>query len=295
MVDRKLFSFELKTVELKDGRLIGYAEYGDPNGIPVFYFHGFPGSRLEAGCFHNAAVVNHYRLIGIDRPGMGMSSIEPKRSILSWATDVANFADCLGIDRFSIIGHSGGAAFVVACAYVIPQRLNGVAIVSGMAPLDNPESKIGMTHGQKVIYKLVKTIPWLTSIMMKITNKMLKSANKKMMEKMLKQLPEVDKIIFRDPEYRQLLISNTLEAFKQGVTGAAKEMKLLFKPWDFKLEKITCPVTIWQGMQDTQAPLSHAKIYAKLIPNAHLELIENEGHHSLIKNHIEKILLSACK
>lgn len=295
MPDRRIFDYELKTIELKDGRLIGYAEYGDPNGAPIFYFHGFPGSRLEAGCFHNAAVANHYRLIGIDRPGMGMSSIDPNRSILSWATDIGNVADYLGIDKFSVIGHSGGGAFVAACAYVMPQRLNGAAIVSGMAPLDNPESKIGMARGQRVTSKLIQAMPWLTTIMMNITRKILKSSNKKMLENMLKQLPEVDQNIFRDSEYGPMLISNTLEAFRQGIAGSAQEMKLLFKPWGFKLEDIRCPVTVWQGALDTQAPISHAKIYAHLIPGAQLEIIENEGHHSLIKNNIEKILLSACK
>jgi pimeloyl-ACP methyl ester carboxylesterase len=290
MSSRKLLDRELKTIELKDGRFIGYAEYGDPHGIPIFYFHGFPGSRLEAGCFHEVAVANHYRLIGLDRPGMGMSSINPKGSILSWATDVANFADCLGIEKFSIIGHSGGAAFVAACAYVIPQRLNKVIIVSGMAPLDNPESKIGMAHGQRVANKLIQTMPWLTSLMMKITRKVLKNSNKKMMEQMLKQLPEVDQAIFRDPVYGPVLINNTLEAFRQGIAGPAQEMKLLFNPWQFNLENITCQVIIWQGALDTQAPISHAKIYANLIPGAQLNIIENEGHHSLLKNHIDKIL-----
>jgi pimeloyl-ACP methyl ester carboxylesterase len=74
-------------LELKDGRQLGFAEYGDQDGQPIFYFHGLPGSRLEAGHLHEIAVANNYRLIGLDRPGMGLSSIEPKRSILSWVVE----------------------------------------------------------------------------------------------------------------------------------------------------------------------------------------------------------------
>ena len=128
------------SLELKDGRQLAFAEYGDPDGQPIFYFHGLPGSRLEAGHLHEIAVANNFRLIGLDRPGMGLSSIEPKRSLLSWVADVEAFADSMGIDKFSIIGHSGGAPFVAACAYIMPQRLNGAAIVSGMAPFENPEA-----------------------------------------------------------------------------------------------------------------------------------------------------------
>jgi len=141
---------------LEDGRKIAYSEYGDPGGTPIFYFHGFPGSRLEAGHFNEVAASTHYRLIGIDRPGMGFSTLDKNGSLLSWAADVANLADFLGIKKFSIVGHSGGAPFVAACAYVIPARLNGVAIVSGMAPLDNPESQVGMAGGQKVVNRLIK-------------------------------------------------------------------------------------------------------------------------------------------
>jgi len=281
-----------QSVKLMDGRQLGYAEYGDPNGVPIFYFHGTPGSRLEAGRFHETAVSNHCRLIGVDRPGMGLSSIDKKRNILAWATDVVNFAGCLKIEKFSIIGHSAGAPFVAACAYAIPDRLNGAAIISGMAPLDNPESQIGMARGQSIANKLIKTIPWLANIMMKLTLMMLKNPN--MMHKMIQQLPEVDQALFCNPEIRKALINSTMEAFRNGVAGPAYEMKLLANPWGFDLKNIKYPITVWQGTLDRQAPLSHAKIYAKWVAGAQLKIIENEGHLSLLKNHIEEILRSVC-
>jgi hypothetical protein len=33
-------------LRLGDGRLLGYAEYGDLEGKPLFFSHGTPGSRL---------------------------------------------------------------------------------------------------------------------------------------------------------------------------------------------------------------------------------------------------------
>ena len=284
---------EQRSIKLADGRQLGFAEYGDPNGIPILYFHGFPGSRLEAGRFHEVAVSNRYRLIGIDRPGIGLSSIDKKRSILSWATDVANFADCLGIKKFSIVGHSGGGPFVAACAYAIPEQLNGAAIVSGMAPFEKPESRIGMARGQIIANNLIKMMPWLSSVMMKLTFLLLKNPDK-MMNQMIKQLPEVDQALFRDPAVRKAIIDGTIEAFRNGVSGPAYEMRLLVNPWGFDLENIKYPITIWHGALDTQVPISHAKIYANLIPGAQLKIIENEGHHSLLKNHIDEILRSVC-
>jgi hypothetical protein len=40
-------------VELENGRFLSYAEYGPPNGTPIFYFHGFPSSRLDWQIFND--------------------------------------------------------------------------------------------------------------------------------------------------------------------------------------------------------------------------------------------------
>jgi pimeloyl-ACP methyl ester carboxylesterase len=65
---------------LTDGRRLGFAEFGDLQGRPVFYFHGFPGSRLEAKLAEKISLDTHVRFIGIDRPGYGLSSFKPERT-----------------------------------------------------------------------------------------------------------------------------------------------------------------------------------------------------------------------
>lgn len=279
-------------IKLKDGRNLGFAQYGDPDGQPVFYFHGLPGSRLEAGHLHEAAIANNIRLIGLDRPGMGLSSIAHKRSILSWVMDVEAFADSIGIDKFSIIGHSGGAPFVAACAYKIPHRLTGAAIVSGMAPFENPEATASLASGQRMVNRIIKTIPWFANLMMKLIFIMLNKPG--MLKQMLKQMPEVDQLVFSDQENGMAIINATKEAFRIGVSGVSQEIILTLKPWGFNLKDINYPVTVWQGGQDKQAPEMHAKLYARLIPDANLTIFKNEGHLSILKNHGKEILRSIC-
>jgi len=36
-------------IHLSDGPKLSYAEYGDPAGTPIFYFHGFPSCPLRHG------------------------------------------------------------------------------------------------------------------------------------------------------------------------------------------------------------------------------------------------------
>lgn len=71
-----------KTIKLHDGRSLGYAEFGDPDGKSVFHFHGFPGSRLEVKLMSDDASRNGVRLIGVDRIGMGLSDFQPDRKMI---------------------------------------------------------------------------------------------------------------------------------------------------------------------------------------------------------------------
>ena len=132
-------------IKLQDGRMLGYAEYGVPDGMPVFYFHGFPSSRLDWQFFDCEDPVTELnaRVIAADRPGFGLSDFQRGRRILGWPDDVAELADALQIDRFAVLGVSGGGPYAAACAFGIPGRLTWTGIVCGMGPSDAP----GMVDG----------------------------------------------------------------------------------------------------------------------------------------------------
>lgn len=280
-------------ITLKNGRQLGFAEFGDPKGRPVFFVHGFPGSRLQAADFHEVAKAHGYHLLGVDRPGMGLSSYTSEHSILAWVSDISAVADYLKIDKFSIIGHSGGAPFALACAYAIPERLDGVAIVSGIAPYLVPELRASMAKGLRVINFLVRTIPGFALLIMQLQRIVLNlpaAIRERVYKKMIRQLPSVEQAIFQNPEYWKTMIATTTEAFKQGTRGAAQELQLILNPWGFDLEKIKIPITIWQGSLDTQVPISHAKFYKTHLLNAKLQLIEQEGHCSILYNRMGDIL-----
>lgn len=276
---------------LSDGRILGFSEYGYPNGHPVFYFHGTVGSRLLAADFHDSAYVTHCRFFGIDRPGMGLSSLNKQQTLLSFANDIRELADYLNIQQFAIIAHSGGAPFAMACAHTIPKRINNIAIVSGMAPILMPQANEGLGYGMRIIHVLVRNIPGIAWLMMRLHQSMLSKPDR--FKRTLQQLPEPDRIILENPVQWNAMLTALNEAFRQGVAGPAREFKILFSEWGFDLKQITCPVTIWYGQQDRQAPLSHAKIYERLLPNSTLKLSTVDGHISMLNNHIEEIFESA--
>ncbi len=128
------------TVRTASGRTLAYAETGLPDGFPLFYFHGIPGSRLDFHQPFNSPALDGacVRMIGIDRPGYGGSDIQSRRRYRDWADDVATVADALGIDRFGIIAYSGGGPYAVACALGLPERVISVGIASGVGPAEMP-------------------------------------------------------------------------------------------------------------------------------------------------------------
>jgi pimeloyl-ACP methyl ester carboxylesterase len=94
---------------LPGGRRIGYAEYGDPSGAVVLWFHGTPGARRQFPLIgrHTAADLG-LRIVVVERPGSGLSDPHPYGAIAEWATDMADVADALGADRVGVVGLSGG-------------------------------------------------------------------------------------------------------------------------------------------------------------------------------------------
>src|ERR1035441_6500144 len=104
---------------LGDGRDIGWLELGEPDGAPVFAFHGTPGSRLQLTIDETAIGDAGVRLVCPDRPGYGLSTFQPGRRLVDWPGDVAHLADHLGIGRFAVMGISGGGPHAAACAAML--------------------------------------------------------------------------------------------------------------------------------------------------------------------------------
>src|SRR6478672_1574176 len=87
-------------MELADGRTVGLVDLGPADATAVLWCHGGPGSRLEPAAMAPAMVAAGLRVVGIDRPGYGLSTTRPGRTIAEWAPDGLAVADHLGIERF---------------------------------------------------------------------------------------------------------------------------------------------------------------------------------------------------
>jgi len=278
-----------ETITLPDGRKLGYLIIGE--GKPVFYFHGFPGSRLD---LHYQKVISNIglRMIGVDRPGFGLSTYSPNRKVSDFASDVSFLADQLGIDKFALVGVSGGGHYVITCVALFKERVTHAVVVSGAyCPVDTE----GMMRANKWGFRLVP-LPilgeWLEKQQRKALLTMAEDPDAFMAseqgKKMLKGMPEDQLRLLQNPEMRDVFCRTILESYRQGdgsVKAYVQEIKLMKKPWEVDLSEIPSGlVHIWHGTADTNVPVSNAYKNAKAIPGSHLEIFEGGSHTFLFDN-----------
>lgn len=286
------------TVGLMDGRKIGVAEYGDPTGLPVFFFHGTPGSRLLYVDDDEIAINLGIRLISLDRPGFGVSDPKPHRSLLDWPDDVKEVANHLGIDTFSVIGVSGGGTYAAACAYKIPDRLHSATIVSGATPFHHGKAPKTMVWNNRMAFFLCRKTPWLMRASYRAQKKLLEEQPekfKKQAKEGNKHLNEWDRKFLQTDEQLQGLIMHMGEAFRISVDECINEPALLTKPWGFRLEDATVPIHIWHGEDDRMAPFIEMKKLAATIPNCETYYIPKAGHFLSDDEEIWKDILTRIK
>lgn len=123
------------SLTLPNGRTLSYAQYGLLTGPAVFYVHGLPGSRLEGALFDAPAITPLARIIAVDRPGYGLSSPQPNRTILDHTKDIDYLAKHLNLDSYAVLGISGGGPYALACAAALPaDKLKAVCLICGLGP-----------------------------------------------------------------------------------------------------------------------------------------------------------------
>ena len=289
-----------ETLTLSGGRILSYAIDGSP--VPqttVFYFHAYPSSRKEGKLWHSAATKLSLRLIAPDRPGMGNSSFQTKRTLLDWPTDVLALADHLKIQRFYVIGLSGGGPYALACVHGIPkERLAGAAVVSGLYPVSLGTE--GMLLGARFSLWVG---PWVPSLLGGLLEVSLGNAARNsdpnvfsdMLMKEIENRPEVDKAVMKDERNREGFVEGTREGLRQGGQGAGWEASINGSPWGFELQNLGIgeagiPLTLWHGTEDINCPPDIALKAKESMPAAELRLMEGEGHVSYTLRNQEEIL-----
>jgi pimeloyl-ACP methyl ester carboxylesterase len=276
-----------KVIPLKDGRRIGYVEYGNHRGNPIFFFHGWPGSRYSGKETDEAAKKLNIRVISADRPGMGLSTFKTNRKLLDWPDDVIELANLLKIKKFSILGVSGGGPYVAACCYKIPERITKAGIVVGLAPVDIPGNLDGVGLNGRLGWSNYHRFP-ITRVIGAL-GAAIQFRYCPPLGSLINFAAKQDRQIYNQIRTQVGEENGAREAFAQGIKGPREELRIYTDDWGFDLGEIKTKLFLWYGAKDKQVSLNQGKYYHRQIKGSKL-FIDKEASHLSRYYFEEKIL-----
>jgi pimeloyl-ACP methyl ester carboxylesterase len=275
---------DARTVKLSNGTTIGYAEYGAPDGMPLIALHGMPNTHLMWKSIHQDAIECGIRVIAPDRAGYGLSNAHVPRTLLDYPDEVAALADALDMERFVILGASGGGPYAYACAYKLTNRLTAAMIVSSIAPLKLLNATREMDRMNRLIFNLGRVSPFITSVVLTALLKSSLPAMRQYIQSGRSPSPDLS------PENYALIAQDLAEVVRTGRRGIASDLKIYWRDWGFRLEDIATEVYLWHGGADKLAPVECAQYIAAHLPNRHAHYFPDEGHVEPLIKHTHEIL-----
>ena len=275
----------MATSALSDGRSLGFEEWGDPQGSPVVFFHGAPDSRLFHHPDERLARQAGVRLVTVDRPGYGISSPRPGRSLLDWPADVEALVDQLGIDRFAVAGWSAGGPHAMAVAHVLGGRVTKVGLASTFGPLDAPGALADMRRDFRLLWRIRRLTP-LIRLSTRAEARTARRDIHAVVDRLVDDAPPRDQKLMADPEVRSMVEVEVAEAFRQGDPGYFGDL-LAFLNWGFDPSQVTQPVQLWHGTEDELIAPAMAQRLARGLDECELHIVEGDGHLCVLHHWVE--------
>jgi pimeloyl-ACP methyl ester carboxylesterase len=271
-----------RSIALQDGRRLGFAEWGEPSGAPVFLFHGIPGSRLfrhpDEGLTRQAGV----RLITADRPGIGLSDAQHRRTLRDWAHDVRALADALGVARFAVAGISGGGPYALACARLHPERVTRVGLISSLGHFGVPAIRARMRKATPWLMRTLLLHPGVLRAVLSLAARRARRAPDRFLHALTRSFAPVDRELLAQPDIHAVYVSDTLEVYRQGGRGHADDIGALGRPWGFGPADVATPVQLWHGEEDRSVPVAVGRMMAQCLPTCSARFYPGQGHLLLL-------------
>jgi pimeloyl-ACP methyl ester carboxylesterase len=268
------------TIEVGDGRRLGFAEFGRPHGRAVIWMHGTPGARRQIPeSARIAAEKFDICLIGLDRPGVGSSTPHLYNGIIDFADDLEIVLDRLGIEEFAIVGLSGGGPYTLAAAAAMPERVKVAGVMGGVAPTCGRDAveggvvaltrrfQVPLTRLRTPIGLVFTGFVWLC-----------RPVGEPALGVYARLSPPGDRLVFSRPEVRAMFLDDLLRGAAKGAFAPVYDIVLFGRHWGFNLTDVKVPVHWWHGDADHVVPLAHAKRTVTALPDAKLYVRPGESH-----------------
>jgi len=269
-------------VPVRDGRVLGISEFGHPTAVQnVVWFHGTPGARRQVPeDARRIADERGIRIIGIDRPGVGLSTAHLYRNLLDFTDDLRVALERLGVERFSTVGLSGGAPYALAAAYAFgDERVPSVGILGGVVPSGGEDGTGGglvslATRCKPLLPLVAEPVGALLTTFVRVA----KPIGGPALDLYARFAPAGDRAVLAVPDIKEMFLDDLHNSGRHGMRAALYDAILFTRWWGFSVRDVQATVTWWQGDEDNIVPLAHAEHIVPLLPNAELRLRPGDGH-----------------
>lgn len=270
-------------LRLADGRHLAWAEFGASQGYPLFYCHNYASTRLEAQFFHDSARAAGFRLISVDRPGLGLSDFSVNHDQTHFVEDVRQLADHLGLTDFGVLSWGGGGGFAFALSAAMPERVRFQLSLACV-----PFAALGDGGGHT----------WKQLLMLMVLRSLIRArchvsarlhGPAQYLQRLSEQLCSADRKVLEHPEVQSLLLQDIRESTRQGYRGVAQDAALGFQARHFDPAAVKVPVHLWQGDADTLVPANYGESLSRALPRARLHSARRRGHFFFLPDAAEPI------
>ncbi|WP_162802834.1 alpha/beta fold hydrolase [Ornithinimicrobium avium] len=262
-------------------------EHGDPHGVAVLYLHGTPGSRVESRLLADAARRAGVRLIGVDRPGFGQTPLPGSPRLENWPVRVERLADRLGLDRFAVVGWSGGGVYALACVAALPDRISRVALVAPAGPGHGHGVGGWLETASSSLLATLAGVPGLVTLAGKAAGA-------------ARRLPPLRGRV-PTPRTVRTLVAAAQHALRHGAAGWRHELGVLGEDWGPLVTSAReamdaraaagdpLPLTVWHGTPDRSVPVAEGRALAAAL-GALLVEDPDAGHVGVLVRHAAEVM-----
>ena len=273
-----------RTVPLPDGRRLGYADCGDPEGDPLVVCHGFPNSRVFGALFDAVGRQEGVRVLTPDRPGMGVSDPALDRSLTDWPEDVRALLDALDVGTASVLGVSGGGPYAAATGALLEDRVSHVGIVCGVAPMASVEFR------ERLWYYAARVAPPASKLALWLLGRRALREREGFLESLAEDAAPADGPLWRGDVGRVVHASMVESSRHHGLDPLVRETAIYGRPWGFELADVEVPVFLWYGKADALVPPEMGLYLARELPTAEAHFYPDLGHLSVLERNERAIV-----
>jgi pimeloyl-ACP methyl ester carboxylesterase len=268
------------TLTRPDGRQVGYADFEPADGTPVLWCHGGPGSRLEPSADAPAARAAGFRFIGVDRPGYGLSTPQPGRTIAGWVPDGLAVLDALDVEQAIVVGVSTGGAYALALAAAAPARVTGVIACCALTDMRWAEGRAR----QEALMEGIWDAPDRDTAIALATERLGADGSRMFAPpEDAPPLPAADQALLADPVWLAAMAQAAPAMFAHGVAGYADDRIADGVGWEsFDVSAVRAPTIVLHGREDSIVDVAQAGHTASLVPGARTKIVDGLAHLSIV-------------